>query len=1040
MRLLYDSFIPPLRSFFFAFGLFALWGAALGPLAHGQAGLEVHAVNVEANDVVEDVTVHLTNEQIGLSAAQSTNDRGRVEWRGLPTSGSYTVFVEENDQFYAARESDIELRSNATRSVTLLLTPIAEVQLDEVVVEGARGVAEVNRVNAEVSSSMSAETLEDLPVEGRNFTQSLYRLPNVTPATGFFPEAPNVSINGANGLYANYLIDGMDNNEQFLGGPQFEVPTGMVKDVTVLTSTYSAEYGRTGNGIFNVTTKSGSNEWTGEGFYLTRPGQPLDGQFTDESGQELAQRDLSGNQVKSGFQRHQAGFALGGPVVEDQTFFFVNLEHTTDWKDNQLTVPGEALEETIQGQNQFTYLSGRVDHHWSDRWRSTVRLNANRVGIDRQGGGLTGGITFASAGNTQRRDGVHAALQNTYAGDNLVYESNLQYSWFNWDYANPANPNTSQVTVQDPSGTAIAILGHPGYQFDSVENTIQLQQKVTYQIGDHTLKAGLDLLSSDHALAGGGNPNGNYTVRLQDDAAVGAFRNLDDFGPGLMPENLRSIQDQFTVENYSVELRPSTFGTRQDLIGLYLEDQFTPVSNLTVTAGLRYDYDSLSEGGGETEDADWDNLAPRLSLNYAVDERTSLRGGYGIFYDKIVYSVVSDALEQNAANPAYKDQIRSLVDQGLLPADTDVEAVTFDGTRTASLPQVPGYLQGPTGAELNREQIQASFSAERRILNPNGYENPQTHQFSLGVQRQFGDDLLAYVDLIHTRSYDLFRLRDLNAPAAYDISAEELAAERGPDLVRSQLAADRTRPVDLFQRRENGSIAFDENGNPQYKPGVARQIVMTETEGEARYWAANVNLVKDRVDDGYSYRLSYTLSRLRNNTDDINFRAETANNYEDEWGPSVNDRTHVLSAVGSVYPTDRLRVTAAGLIQSGQPVNRVPDASLFGGTRDLNGDGREYGAAYVGNSDRWPGASRNSDRLPWSTRFDLSAQYGWPVASGRVVARADVFNVFNTKNLSGFANNATQSNQIQTGQPQSGIVEKNAGPPRQFQFGLRYEF
>ncbi|MFB6248530.1 MAG: TonB-dependent receptor domain-containing protein [Salinibacter sp.] len=995
------------------------FGAVLWtPPAHGQAALEVHAVNVETNAVVSGVTVHLVNEEIGVEAERATDEQGRVEWRGLSTAGQYRVFVEENDRFYAARSSGIELRSNATRSVTLLLTPIAEVQLDEVVVEGRRGVAEVNRVNAEVSSSLSGQTLENLPVEGRNVTQSLYRLPNVTPATGFFPEAPNVSINGANGLYTNYLIDGMDNNEQFLGGPQFEVPTGMVKDVTVLTSTYSAEYGRTGNGIFNVTTKSGSNEWTGEGFYLTRPGQPIDGEF---GGRVPTQRDLSGNSVKSGFQRHQAGFALGGPVAKDQTFFFVNLEHTTDWKNNRLSTPGIETQ-TIQGQNQFTYFSGRLDHWWNDQWRSTARLNVSRVRIDRQGGGLTGGIRFASAANTQRRDGVHAAVQTTYADEGLVYESNLQYSWFNWNYANPANPNTPQVVVQNPEGTGIAILGHPGYQFDSVENTLQLQQKLTYQLGGHTLKAGLDVLSSDHRLAGGGNPNGNYTVRLEDAAALDAFQNLDDFGPNLMPGDLRSIENQFSVENYSVELRPSTFGRRQDLIGLYLEDQFSPVSGLTVTAGLRYDYDSLTEGGGGAAEADYNNLAPRLSLNYALDERTSLRGGYGIFYDKIVYSVVSDALELNSDDPAFRREVRALVEKGILPSDTEVDQVTFNGTRTA---------RRDTAAFLERPSDVTPTGGPRRILNPNGYENPQTHQISLGVQRQFGTEWLAYVDLIHTRSYDLFRIRELNAPEPYDISAAELAAARRDpnrtpaDLVRTPAAADATRPV----------------------PG-GRSITMTETEGEARYWAANVNLVKDRGDDWYSGRLSYTLSRLRNNTDDINFQAETANQYADEWGPSVNDRTHVISAIGTVYPTGRLRVTLAGLLQSGQPINWVPNAcdpdenrnQICFGTRDLNGDGREYGAAYVGNSDRWPGAARNSGRLPWSTRFDLSAQYAWPVAGGRVVARADVFNLLNTKNLSGFANSATQSNQIQVGPPGSTIEEKTLGPPRQFQFGVRYEF
>ncbi len=1017
----------------------ALWTACLffllagftAPNAHGQAALEVHAFDVEANESVSGAVVHLVNEGIGFESTRRTDDQGTAQWGGLSTAGTYSVFIEENDQFYEARVSDVELRADATRSVTLVLRPVAAYELDEVVVEGGRSVADVNRVNAEVSSSLSATTLEDLPVEGRNFTQSLYRLPNVTPSTGFFAEAPNVTINGTNGLYTQYLIDGMDNNEQFLGGPQFDVPTGIVKDVTVLTSTYSAEYGRTGNGIFNVTTKSGSNQWTGEAFYLTRPGQPLDGEFGTDT---PTQRDLSGNTVKSGFQRQQGGFALGGPIVEDQTFFHVNVEHTTDFKDNRLDAPG--VRQTIDGRNHLTYASARVDHRWNDRWRSTARLNANRVQIENQGGGLTGGVTFASAASTEERDGVHAALQNTYVGDKLVYESNFQYSWFNWDAGNPRNPSSPRVDVEGPGGTLRARLGHPGFTFDSVENTFQLQQKVSYSLGDHNLKAGADLLLSDHSLAGGGNPNGNYEVQLTQ-SQFDRFRsaNLDpSLTPAELPGALGVDAQALDVTRYRVELRPSSFGTRQDLIGLYVEDEFSPVSNLTVTAGLRWDYDSLSEATLGREHGDWDNIAPRLSVNYSLDERTTLRGGYGIFYDKIVYSVVSDALQVNTNTDGFRAQIAELVDQGRLPSDTNVEEVTFNGNRTLGATPPPDYLEGPTAADV--EETPTNVLGQAQILNPNGYENPETHQFSLGVQRQFGDDLLAYVDLIHTRTYNLYRIRDLNAPAPYEVTREDLEEvqndpNRDPsDLVRSPAEANETRPVDP-------------------RPGGARRITMTEMKGEARYWAANVNLVKDRAGDLYSYRLSYTLSSRRNNTDDINFRAEDANNFEDEWGPSVNDRRHVISAIGSVYPTDRLRVTLASLLQSGQPINRVPNACEPGagsedeicfGTRDLNGDGTYRGGQYVGDSDRFPGAERNTDRLPWSTRFDLSVQYGWSIGAGRVVARADVFNVLNTKNLSGFANNATQSNQIQVGPPGSDIEEKNAGPPRQFQFGLRYEF
>lgn len=132
---------------------------------------------------------------------------------------------------------------------------------------------------------------------------------------------------------------------------------------------------------------------------------------------------------------------------------------------------------------------------------------------------------------------------------------------------------------------------------------------------------------------------------------------------------------------------------------------------------------------------------------------------------------------------------------------------------------------------------------------------------------------------------------------------------------------------------------------------------------------------------------------------------------------------------------------------NGQPLLGANGQPLT--TNDLNGDGGAFGDAYVGNSDRQPGETRNSDRLPWSKVVDLSLQYQIPLGrmlgnsegtTRRVEIRADVFNVLNTNNLSGYSNNATQSNQIQVGPRGSGIVQRNAAPPRQFQFGVRYLF
>ena len=254
--------------------------------------------------------------------------------------------------------------------------------------------------------------------------------------------------------------------------------------------------------------------------------------------------------------------------------------------------------------------------------------------------------------------------------------------------------------------------------------------------------------------------------------------------------------------------------------------------------------------------------------------------------------------------------------------------------------------------------------------------------------------------------------------------------------VRTTQEADLTRPVPILTDN-SGSYAVI---NGDTLRGVARNLVVSETKGRSNYYALNFTLQKDKGQDNYAFRLMYTLSYLENNTEDINFRAMDSNNFEEEWGPSINDRTHLINGILNYYPTSNLTLSLTTLMQSGQPINRIPDAAIYG-TTDLNGDGRSFGDAYVGNSDRAPGEKRNSDRLPWSTTFDLSLFYTVPFGGNRLELGSQVFNLFNTENLSGYANNATQSNQIQTGPASSGVfVKRNAAPPRQFQFSLRYLF
>ncbi len=988
-----------------------------------QAGLTISVLREADGAPVAGAVVVIENPAMAYRQSLRSDANGEVRLASLSTGGEYRVSVEAAADWGAVASTALELRNNAVRAVTLRV-PAGGDELETVVVKGARVVSSLNQVDAEVSATLDARELAELPIEGRDVLRALARLPNVVPATGFYPEAPAVSINGANGLYVNYLIDGLDNNENFLGGQKFPVPSGFARDVTVLANNFSVRFGRTANGVVNVSSRAGGNEFAGEVYTLLRPGRPPD------AASAFLQRDLSGNFVSDSFERWQAGGSLSGPLVADRTFLHANVEYTRDRSDTVLDAPLAGAVASLQGRNQFLLSSLRLDHRFDDAWTGTLRGNLGRVTIERPGGSLGGGsVQFPSAGSDQDRDSALLAVTLTYAGERWNYQGSLQRSGFDWDYGQARQPGP-QVVARGPSGLPLAIVGHPGFVFDDRERTWQTRHELERVQGEHRWTVGVDVLEADFALAGGGNADGNYVVDLTT-AQLATLRGRG-LGTALGASDILSLNP--VVSSYSVELRPQTFGRSQRLFALYAEDAWRISPRLTLTTGLRWDRDSLTgEGGGGV---DGDNVAPRLAVNFRPDSSTVWRAGAGLFYDKLTYAVISDALQRNTTSAAFRGQLGELIARGLLPRDTDLAQVTFDGNLTVS-PACSTVAQCPAPAAVQALRNTAPLN-EARILNPNGYDSPYAVQFAAGWQRQLNDDWSASIDLVYNRSHRLLRLRDLNSPAAFSPNvaaltpaviaelralpdnAARVARARALGLVRTVAEADASRPIAA-------------------RPGGARQITVTETEGQGRYRAVTLQLARARSEtERWAGRVAYTWSKLENDTDDINFRASNANNFAQDFGPSANDRRHVISATAFWYPRPSLTVSLAALLQSGQPVNLVPDATVFG-TQDLNGDGASFGENFVGNSDRYPGVARNSGRLGWSKVLDLGVRYGFRFSGFELEASADVFNLLDANNESGFANSATTSNQIQFGGG-APYVQRNGGAPRQFQFGLTARF
>lgn len=1011
--------------------------------ARAEVGLQVTIVDGESGEPIEGMAVIAENLETGERLVERSSALGKVRFGGLSTSGAWRVKTEATEAFAAAETEPLVLRSLFETAVTLALAPrtspdeaaallatstTAEAQgpapddTEVIVVQGSRSIARLNTTNAEISATLEADEIMRIPTQARSLERILFRLPNVSQSTGFFPEAPVVAINGANGLFTNYMIDGLDNNENFLGGQRFPVPVGMAQSVTVLASNYSVEFGRTANGVVNVTTRSGTNELEGNAFALWRPG----GNLSFES--EFGITDLTGNPVRDDFTRLQAGGVVGGPIVKGKTFYFANVEYTRDFTQNLLVSPDLGVVDEIDGANEGLLGTLRLDHYFSPEWWSTLRVNHGRVRVEFPGGGTTGGVTFPSAGRAQERYSTNIAFTTTYRDPVWEYHGAIQYARFDWNYGRALFGPGPQVTLQNPAEEPIAILGHPGFFFDETENTFQTKHKVVWESDRHRLKLGTDVIVADFSLVGGGNPEGNFVVRLNQEA-------LDGLSPASAQLGVSDVPAGAELVRGLVETQPNAFGATQELYGLYIEDQVQIDRDLSVTLGLRWDYDSLSRGAAPT--GDFDNFAPRGGFNWSIAENVVIRGGSGLFYEKIPYALYSDALQFSSRSPGFVGQLQRLKELGILPADASIARMTHNGNLAVDVTEACGGVYPCTQLPDLLAARESLSSVELRILNPEGYDNPYAVQNSLGVEWQPARDWLLSLGGIYSEGYNLVRLRDLNAPAPFIFNQpeldriglsgvaalpEEVREARG--LVRSPRAANRSRPALV-----DGVVPA----------GGARSIIVSETEGRSRYFALNLGVSKARGGDLYDFSFYYTLSRLENNTDDINFRANDANNFDADWGPSLNDRTHVFSTIFNLYPVKGLTVSIAALVQSGQPINFIPDASVFG-TTDLNGDGLSFADQFTGNPDRFPGTRRNSGRLDWGTTIDLGIEYRLAVFEDQgLLARVDVLNLLNSENPSGFPVNFTASNQIQTGGG-APFVQRSASPPTSLQLSLQYFF
>ncbi|CAN5808092.1 TonB-dependent receptor [soil metagenome] len=900
-----------------------------------------------------------TTGTTGTTVETRTDARGRFSLDVTAETPGRLLFDREG---YVAQSVSVEaMASDARRDMAVTLQALFV--LDAVSVVRGRDRPLLNTDDASQGGAVEAAELGALPAEARDPLKLAFNVPGVSQATAFFGDAPPLTINGDNALYTQYTVDGLDNNEGFLGGPRVQLPIAALRRLEVHTASYRPGLGRSPNGVVDFETRSGTESWQGELFLTGRPGTPLD----------ASPRFTPAGVDPDGFRRFQFGGGIGGPVATDRTFLFTALELSDEREDRigstaQTDFLGTELRRSAR-------VFARVDHGWSATQTTTLRVAGS--GIERVGQG--GGVIVPEADITTIRRGTLASLthRTSLGQGSAANEFSVQFGTFRWDFPpSESDLTTPQVTIVGPDLTTVeAVVGSSNFIFDESERQVQLKNVFESRIGERqTFRAGADIVHSRFRLLGANtNPMGAYTVVNDGNINPSAS---GSGGGGFV--SIRDIPADVRVLRYVIDASPQQVNLGQTLVGAFVENRWRPRADLTVLAGVRWDYDDLTSRGESSPDLD--NFQPRISVNWLPTSRSTLRAGFGVHTGKFPYAVYSDAVQFGTDGNA---------------------VVTFEGD---AFPP-PAFGEGPGAADIAALETDLPPREVRRLF-ARGLEQPFSRQTSLGWGRELAEHWAISVDGLWIESRNLPRSWDLN-PLERPVSAADT-------LNLSPQDGDPFRPVD---------------------PGQAgfRRLTTTDSGGRGQHLALHTTVRRAMV-GGFAVEGSWALSRTRNDTEDINFHASRGNDFDAEWADAVNDRRHHVT-VRTLWSPSRLQLGAVADYQSGAPMNRV---AFF---RDLDGSGGIFGNGFLGNHDRFPGVPRNAERLPGAFRLDGSATYGVPLGTGTLDVRAEVFNVLNSSLKTGFANGIPGGGpRTQVGRPGDPVVFNTAAPPRQFQLSARWHF